>query len=129
MNHYGIRAKEYWQANAPRRYAALEDPEESFGDIGIQFAAQVEGITKQLEAKLLADLGYLERVGQLRAIQLQAEAVGERRAQVGEVALRSEDTPTPGPTQKVDERRAASRLGNRRSATAPPSPPPDLRRR
>jgi hypothetical protein len=75
MNHYGHKAQAWWQANAPSRYAELTDPEGYFTGLGEQVAAQVEAISNHLEAKLAADLPYLEKVGQLRMIQIQAEEV------------------------------------------------------
>lgn len=75
MNRYGMMARDHWRTYAPIRYAALEDPQEYFTQVGEQIAAQVEQVSSQLQANLPADLPYLEKVGQLQAIQRQAEEV------------------------------------------------------
>jgi hypothetical protein len=73
MNKYGLQAQEHWRRHAPSRYAALEDPPAFFEDLGQAVANQVADLTSHLESTLPADLPYLERVAQLRAIQKQAE--------------------------------------------------------
>lgn len=75
MNHYGHKARGYWQANAPSRYAELDDPDRYFADLGEQALMQIEQISQHLEADLPPEMPYLERVGQLRAIQRQAEEI------------------------------------------------------
>ena len=75
MNRYGMMARDHWMRYAPVRYAALEDPEVYFTQVGESIASQVEQATAQLQASLPADLPYLEKVGQLKAIQRQAEEV------------------------------------------------------
>lgn len=75
MNRYGKMARDHWMRYAPTRYAALEDPEDYFTQVGESIAAQVEQVTAQLQANLPVDLSYLEKVGQLKAIQRQAEEV------------------------------------------------------
>ena len=75
MNRYGLIAREHWARHAPTRYATLEDPEAFFTQLGETAAAQIEAIATELERTLPADLPDQERVGQLRAIQKQAEEV------------------------------------------------------
>lgn len=75
MNRYGAQAREHWTRHAPSRVAGLEDPETFFEDLGEQVAARVETISTSLEAQLPEGLEYLDRVGQLKAIQAQAEEV------------------------------------------------------
>ena len=75
MNRYGMMARDHWMKHAPVRYAALEDPQTYFTQVGESIAAQVEQAASRLEADLPADLPYLERVGQLQAIRRQAEEV------------------------------------------------------
>ena len=75
MNKYGTMARDHWMRHAPIRYATLEDPEAYFTQLGESIAAQVEQAATHLEKDLPADLAYMERVGQLRAIQRQAEEV------------------------------------------------------
>jgi len=73
MNRYGLLAQEHWRRHAPQRYAALEHPAEFFETLGETAAAQIAELSDRLEQQLPADLGYLERVAQLRTVQKQAE--------------------------------------------------------
>ncbi len=75
MNRYGMMARDHWMRHAPIRYAALEDPQAYFTQVGESIAAQVEQAATQLEKDLPANLPYMERVGQLRTIRRQAEEV------------------------------------------------------
>ncbi|MFV0253725.1 MAG: hypothetical protein ACK5H2_10385 [Beutenbergiaceae bacterium] len=72
-NRYGLIAQDHWRVHAPARYASLEDPEAFFTDLGQGVLTQVEQTAAELERDLPADLPYLERVAQLRAVQAQAE--------------------------------------------------------
>lgn len=73
MNKYALIAQDHWQKHAPSRYAALEDPETFFEELGESAAVQIEQVAAALERQLPKDLPYLERVGQMQAIRLQAE--------------------------------------------------------
>lgn len=73
MNKYARIAQDYWRSHAPTRYAALEDPEGYFTELGDSAAFQIDQMARELEARLPADLPYLERVAQLRAVKQQAE--------------------------------------------------------
>lgn len=73
MNKYTLIAQEHWKTHAPSRYANLTDPETFFQTMGESAANQVDQIAASLEARLAPDLPYLERVGQMNAIRLQAE--------------------------------------------------------
>lgn len=73
MNKYALIAQEHWMRYAPSRYATLENPETYFRTLGESAAAQVGQIAASLERELPQDLPYLERVGQMNAIRLQAE--------------------------------------------------------
>ena len=73
MNKYALIAQEHWRKNAPARYAALEDPEEFFEQLGESAAVQIDQVASSLERQVPQDLPYLERVGQFQSIRLQAE--------------------------------------------------------
>lgn len=73
MNKYGLIAQEHWKKHAPNRYATLTDPASHFQSLGESAATQIDQIAATLEAQLDPDLPYLERVGQMNAIRLQAE--------------------------------------------------------
>lgn len=75
MNKYGLIAQEHWKKHAPSRYSTLEDPEMFFRALGESAASQVDEIASTLERQLDPELPYLERVGQMNSIRLQAEEV------------------------------------------------------
>lgn len=73
MNKYGLIAQDHWKKYAPTRYATLTNPDEYFQSVGESAATQIDQIASGLERQLDPDLPYLERVGQLNSIRLQAE--------------------------------------------------------
>jgi hypothetical protein len=73
MNKYGLIAQEHWKKHAPSRYASLTDPATHFQTLGESAATQIDQIATVLERQLDPNLPYLERVGQMNAIRLQAE--------------------------------------------------------
>ena len=73
MNKYGLIAQEHWKKHAPSRYATLTDPTTHFQTLGESAATQIDQIATTLERQLDPNLPYLERVGQMNAIRLQAE--------------------------------------------------------
>ena len=73
MNKYGLIAQEHWKKYAPARYATLTDPDAYFRTVGESAASQIDQIASSLERQLDPDLPYLERVGQMNSIRLQAE--------------------------------------------------------
>lgn len=75
MNIYGLRARDYWRAHAPTRYAELENPEQFFQELGETALSQVDRLARQLEQQIPSGLDYLEQVAQLRAAQKQAEEI------------------------------------------------------
>ncbi len=75
MNKYALLAQKFWKTHAPQRYQTLENPEEYFATLGETAAAQIARISAEMERDVPHDLEYLDRVGQLRAIQKQAEEI------------------------------------------------------
>lgn len=73
MNKYARIAQEHWQRHAPSRYAALEDPESYFQDLGETALTQIAQMEAYLERQLPTDLPYLDRVRHLQSIRLRAE--------------------------------------------------------
>lgn len=73
MNRYALIAQDHWKRYAPSRYAALEDPESFFEELGENAEAEINLVADALERQIPSNLPYLERVGQLRAARLQAE--------------------------------------------------------
>lgn len=75
MNRYGLMAQDHWRTHAPGRYASLEDPTAFFTELGESVLAQVQQTAASMERDLSPDVLYLERVAQLRAVQVQAEEI------------------------------------------------------
>lgn len=109
MNKYALIAQEHWQKHAPTRYAALENPEEFFEELGESAAVQIDQVASSLERQLPQDLPYLERVGQMQAIRLQAEETvltdlvysveSESTSLAAELEEMLSDLPTPAAIQ------------------------------
>lgn len=75
MSKFEEQAWEYWAAVAPERFAALEDPEEFFRDLGAQIDRRVLELSQELEQQLPKNEEYLERVSSLQGARRQAEEI------------------------------------------------------
>jgi hypothetical protein len=73
MNQYGSRARRYWAAHLPERYAQIEDPTVFFTDLGEQMAQQVDELSLAIAGADRPGEGYLEKVGRLSQARLAAE--------------------------------------------------------
>ncbi|NQW92043.1 hypothetical protein HQQ88_17250 [Curtobacterium sp. VKM Ac-2861] len=74
MNKYGSLAMQRVHAEALDRFRQTGDPETVFEDLGERIAAQTDQVASLLEAQNVpAGETYLERVGRLNSIRLQAE--------------------------------------------------------
>lgn len=114
MNKYGLIAQEHWKTYAPSRYATLTDPETHFQTLGESAANQIDQIAVTLERQLDPNLPYLERVGQMNAIRLQAEETvlgdlvysveSEQSSLTAELEQMIGDLPTPDAIQATIDR-------------------------
>lgn len=75
MNRYGAMAQEHWQAVIPDRYAAIPNPQEFFSSLGEQVETRIQQMQDELEPPSQPEQGYLERVGTLSAVRMQAEEI------------------------------------------------------
>lgn len=73
MNLYGQEARDYWRKNAPSRYAAIEDPETFFEELGEQVAQQVLTLMPSFEGTAPANEEYLATVARLNSARRSAE--------------------------------------------------------
>ena len=74
MNKYGSLAMQRVHAEALDRFRQIENPETVFEELGERIAAQTDQVAALLEAQNVpAGETYLERVGRLNSIRLQAE--------------------------------------------------------
>lgn len=77
MNEYGVMAQRHWQRWLPQRYAAIEDPEEFFAELGEEVAAEIADRWAEMRAAAGNPPGedFLEGVGRLNALRKQAEEI------------------------------------------------------
>jgi hypothetical protein len=75
MNKYGRQAETMWKQACPRRYAALEDPEEFFTGLGEQAMEMVAELEARIAGPDQPGEGYLGKVGRLNAARNQAEEI------------------------------------------------------
>ena len=75
MNQYGTRARRYWQEYRPASYAAIEDPEAFFTDLGSQAEAQAEEMMLELAGDDPAGETYLQKVARVARAQQRREIV------------------------------------------------------
>lgn len=100
MNTYGQRARDHWARWLPARFSMIDDPETFFTRLGQEAAAREEALVEAMEhaqTSDLATLGYLERVGRLNTIRVQA------RQQVLAEMLELEPEPGTRPDPEMDE--------------------------
>ena len=48
MNRYGLMAQQHWARWLPARYAAIEDPDSFFSDLGNQAEARIGSLAAEL---------------------------------------------------------------------------------
>lgn len=77
MNEYGAMARAHWQKWLPQRYAAIEDPDAYFAELGEEVAADIADLWAEMSARAGNPAGedFMDRVGRLNAIRKQAEEI------------------------------------------------------
>jgi hypothetical protein len=75
MNQYGEMAREHWARWLPARFAAIEDPETFFSNLGNQAGEKITALAYELAGDDPPGEGYLEKVGRLGAARHQAEEI------------------------------------------------------
>jgi hypothetical protein len=77
MTEYGAMARRYWQQWLPQRYAAIEDPDAFFDELGAEVTREIGELWGQMtaEAGNPPGEGFMDRVGRLNAIRKQAEEI------------------------------------------------------
>ena len=73
MNQYGEMARRHWARWLPGRYAAVEDPNSFFSDLGNQAEARIDILADDLAGDDQPGEGYLGKAGRLGAARHQAE--------------------------------------------------------
>ncbi len=73
MNRYGRTAMEHWRRFVPTRFAAIEDPETFFTELGDEVLEELETLADQIAGDDPGGETHLEKVGRLNMARLQAE--------------------------------------------------------
>ena len=101
MNRYGAIAREHWARWLPARYAAIEDPDSFFSDLGSQAEARIDSLADRLAGDDQPGEGFLAKAGRL----------GEARHRAEQIVL-TEDIllpPEPGADPDEDDRNGRNR--------------------
>ena len=96
MNHYGEIAQQHWAKWLPHQYAAIEDPDSFFSDLGNRASEKIAELASQFAGNGPPGEGYLDRVGRLGQARRQAEEIV-----LAEMILLE---PEPGADQDIPER-------------------------
>ena len=75
MNRYGLMAQRHWERWLPSRYAAIEDPESFFTDLGSEVAERIDVLALRLAGDDQPGEGYLGKAGRLGQARHQAQEI------------------------------------------------------
>lgn len=75
MNPYGAMAQRHWARWLPQQYAAIEDPDSFFTDLGERASDQIGELEYEFAGDPPPGEGYLDRVGRLGQARRQAEEI------------------------------------------------------
>jgi hypothetical protein len=75
MNYYGEMARDHWARWLPARYAAIEDPDSFFSDLGNQAEARIDALADELAGNDQPGEAYLAKAGRLGQARKQAEEI------------------------------------------------------
>ena len=73
--NYGDLARDHWTRWLPAQYAAIEDPEAFFGDLGSRASDRIAELADRFAGEAPPGEGYLDRVGRLGQARRQAEEI------------------------------------------------------
>ena len=93
MNRYGTIAREHWARWLPARYAAIEDPDSFFSDLGSQAEARIDSLAAGLAGDDPPAEGFLDKAGRL----------GEARHRAQQIVLTEDILLPPEPGADPDE--------------------------
>src|SRR6266487_1151892 len=75
MNRYGLMTRDNWAQWLPARYAAIENPDRFFTDLGSQVAGRIDRLALRLAGDDQPGEGYLGKAGRLGQARHQAEEI------------------------------------------------------
>jgi len=75
MNQYGAMARRHWARWLPQQYAAIEDPDSFFADLGERASDRIAELEIGFAGDPPPGEGYLDRVGRLGQARRQAEEI------------------------------------------------------
>jgi hypothetical protein len=75
VNRYGEMARDHWARWLPIQYAAIEDPDSFFSDLGHQAEARIDSLADTLAGDDQPGEGYLGKVGRLGEARHRAEQI------------------------------------------------------
>jgi hypothetical protein len=93
MNRYGLMAQRHWERWLPARYAAIEDPDSFFSDLGNQAEARIGSLAAELAGNDQPGEGFLAKAGRL----------GEARHRAEQIVLPEDVLLAPEPGADQDE--------------------------
>lgn len=75
MDQYGEMARSHWARWLPRRFAAIEDPQSFFTELGEEAAERISDLAYQLAGEDQPGEGYLGKAGRLGEARHRAEQI------------------------------------------------------
>jgi hypothetical protein len=75
VNQYGEIARSHWARWLPNRFAAIEDPQSFFTQLGEEAAGRISDLAYQLAGDDQPDEGYLGKAGRLGEARHRAEQI------------------------------------------------------
>jgi hypothetical protein len=75
MNHYGLKAREHWARHLPSRFAAIQDPESFFTELGNRAASEISDLMIELAGEDQPGEGFMVKMGRLNMARLRAEEI------------------------------------------------------
>jgi hypothetical protein len=134
MNRYGAQAMSHWRTYDPAKYAAIEDPETFFTELGELAETQIQDLEHDLAGTDPPGETYLQKVGRLRMARLQAEeqVLAELILIPSALPEDQENEPTMADwhlqTQQdlaqADQQALQEEIDQEMASDDPPSPPP-----
>jgi hypothetical protein len=75
VNQYGEMARRHWARWLPNRFAAIEEPETFFTDLGDQAEQKITALAWDLAGDDITGEGYLTKAGRLGEARHRAEQI------------------------------------------------------